>query len=110
MIFRILIIGTLLALIACNLFHTPCPPAHQIIVQWEKNSDDYHAGKMSFDELIRRSDKLIECSQKRCAAFEASRRCKRKTHTVLCQYHRHLHVTVVRGPVPRHHNILPFSP
>ena len=88
-----LLISAILALIAYSVFHTPCPPAHQIIVQWEKNSDDYHAGKMSFDELIRQSDKFIECSQKRC---------KRKTHTVPCQYHRHLHVTVGRGPVPRH--------
>ena len=48
-----LIIGAILALIAYSVFHNPCLPAHQIIAHWEKNSDDYHAGKISFDELIR---------------------------------------------------------
>ena len=103
---RILLIGTLLAFLAYNLFHSTCPPANQIIAQWEKDHEEYKAGKISFDELIYRSDKLIKCSQKRRAAFVASRRCKRKTHTVPCQYHRHLHVTVGRGPVPRHAQVL----
>ena len=50
---RILIIGAILALLAYSVFRNPCPPARQIHAQGEKNSDDYHAGKISFDELIR---------------------------------------------------------
>ena len=61
---RILIIGAILAFLAYNLFHSPCPPAGQIIAQWEKDNEDYQAGKISFDELIYRSDRLIERSQK----------------------------------------------
>ena len=61
---RILLIGAILALIAYNLFHSTCPPAEQIISQWEKDNEEYQAGKISFDELIYRSDRLIECSEK----------------------------------------------
>ena len=59
------IIGALLGLIAYNLFHSTCPPANQIIAQWEKDNEEYQAGKISFDELIRQSDKLIDCSEKK---------------------------------------------
>ena len=65
-----LLIGAILALIAYNLFHTPCPPAHQIIAQWEKDNEDYKAGKISFDELSYRSDRLIKCSEKIREALE----------------------------------------
>ena len=58
------IIGALLALIAYNLFHSTCPPANQIIEHCEKNTEEYNAGKISFDELIYRSDKFIDCSEK----------------------------------------------
>ena len=58
------IIGAILALIAYNLLHSTCPPAGQIISQWEKDNEEYQAGKISFDELIYRSDRLIECSEK----------------------------------------------
>ena len=61
---RILFIGAILALLAYNLFRSTCPPAGQIISHWEKNTEEYNAGKISFDELIRRSDRLIECSEK----------------------------------------------
>ena len=61
---RILLIGALLALIAYNLFHSTCPPPGQIISHWEKNTEEYNAGKISFEELIYRSDRLIECSEK----------------------------------------------
>ena len=61
---RILFIGAILALIAYNLFRSTCPPAEQIISHWEKNTEEYNAGKISFDELIYRSDRLIECSEK----------------------------------------------
>ena len=58
------IIGAILALIAYNLFRSTCPPPGQIISQWEKNTEDYNAGKISFDELIYRADRLIDCSEK----------------------------------------------
>ena len=61
---RILFIGAILALIAYSLFHSPCPPAHRIIAHWEKDAADYEAGKISFEELIYRSDRLIKCSEK----------------------------------------------
>ena len=63
-IIRILLIGALLGLIAYNLFHSTCPPANQIIAQWEKDNEDYQAGKISFDELIHHSDYLINCIEK----------------------------------------------
>ena len=66
---RILIIGALLCLIAYNLFHSTCPPAGQIISHWEKNADEYHAGNISFNELILRPGGLsyggIACIQTR---------------------------------------------
>ena len=63
-IIRILLIGAILALIAYNLFYSTCPPPGQIISQWEKDHEEYQAGEISFDELIYRSDKFIDCSQK----------------------------------------------
>ena len=98
---RILFIGAILALIAYNLFRSTCPPPEQIISHWKKDNEEYQAGKISFDELIYRSDRLIECSEKLREAYLKARRCNRKTHTVPCQCHRHLHVTVGRWPVPR---------
>ena len=61
---RILFIGAILALLAYNLFRSTCPPPGQIISQWEKDHEEYKAGKISFDELIRQSDKLINCIEK----------------------------------------------
>lgn len=61
---RILFIGAILALLAYNLFRSTCPPAGQIISHWKKNTEEYKAGKISFEELIYRSDRLIECSEK----------------------------------------------
>lgn len=43
----------------------PCPPAGTVIWEWERNSAAYERGEISFDELIRRSDRLIECSRRR---------------------------------------------
>ena len=61
---RILFIVVLLVGIAYSLFHSPCPPAHRIIAHWEKDAADYEAGKITFEELIYRSDRLIECSER----------------------------------------------
>ena len=65
---RILFIVACLAGVAYHLFHSTCPPAGQLISHWEKNAADYEAGRISFDELIYRSDLLIECSE-RCWAY-----------------------------------------
>lgn len=59
------LIGAILALTAYTFLRNPCPPANQISAQWKKNSADYHAGKISFDELIRQSDKRIDCIEKK---------------------------------------------
>ena len=61
---RIFFIVACLAGVAYSLFHSPCPPAAQIISHWEKDAADYEAGRISFDELIYRSDRLIECSER----------------------------------------------
>ena len=61
---RILLISALLALIAYNLFRSTCPPPGQIIAHWKKDNEEYQAGKISLDELIYRSDRLIDCSEK----------------------------------------------
>ena len=82
---RIFFIVACLAGVAYSLFHSPCPPAHRIIAQWEEDAADYHAGRISFDELIYRSDRLIECSEKLRERLESQPQdnCNRKTHRPL---------------------------
>ena len=58
---RIFFIVACLVGVAYNLFRSTCPPAGQIIEHWKKDNEEYQAGKISFDELIYRSDRLIEC-------------------------------------------------
>lgn len=38
-------------------------PAHPIVDAWEQIARDYHSGKITLEESIRRADKLINCSQ-----------------------------------------------
>ena len=70
---RILFIVACLAGVAYNLFHSPCPPAGQLISHWEKDAADYEAGRISFDELIYRSDRLIECRRDLPVSIASSR-------------------------------------
>ena len=83
---RIFFIVACLVGIAYSLFHSPCPPSHRIIAQWEEDAADYEAGKITFEELIYRSDRLIECSER-----------------LREQY---LNI-VARGPVPRERHPVP---
>lgn len=59
-----IIIGVLLGVVAFSVLTESCPPVREIGSAWARLSDDYHAGKISFDEYVRRADRLIECSQK----------------------------------------------
>ena len=70
---RIFLIGAILAFFAYNLFRSTCPPAGQIIAHWKKDNEEYQAGKISFDELIYRSDRLIECRRDLPVSISASR-------------------------------------
>ena len=74
---RIFFIVVLLVGIAYSLFYSPCPPAHRIIAHWAQDAADYEAGKITFEELIYRSDRLIECSEKLREEYLKDRRCTR---------------------------------
>ena len=45
----------------------PCPPVDTVVWEWERDAAAYERGEISLDELIRRSDRLIECSRRRRA-------------------------------------------
>ena len=96
---RILFIVACLVGVAYHLFHSPCPLAHRIIAHWEKDAEDYHAGRISFDELIYRSDRLIECSEK-CRAYLLELQPNRRR---MARHNLYLHTDRMRTDVHKVH-------
>ena len=66
---RLIVLFVLIALVLIALvlavLPRPCPPVDTVIWEWERDAAAYERGEISFDELIRRSDFLIECSRRR---------------------------------------------
>lgn len=58
------IIGAFLALVVFSVFTNRCPSPTQVIAAWEQLARDYESGEITFEASIRRSDRLIECSER----------------------------------------------
>ena len=63
-IFICIFIVGVLALVVFSRWSYRCPPAGELMGAWERNSEAYRRGEISFEELIERSDRLIECSER----------------------------------------------
>ena len=58
------LIGVVLALVVFSVLRDGCPSPGELMGAWERNSAAYRRGEISFEELIERSDRLLECSER----------------------------------------------
>ena len=63
-LFICVFIAGVLVLIVFSRWIYRCPLAGEMMGAWERNSAEYHRGAISFEELIERSDRLIECRER----------------------------------------------
>ena len=59
----VLLIGAFLALIVFSVSTNRCPSPKQVLAAWERLAREYRDGEITFEASIRRSAKLIECSE-----------------------------------------------